>query len=320
MTKKIIFFSCKLGVAGGILYYILQKTDITEIVAIMKSANLFYVTLAFFLYLFCRYIMAYQSKIVLINQGIKFSTFRIFIINIESSFYDLFIPGGVGSSAVKWYKFSKPEGKRVQAFTSITVIRLINILIMIVIGVFALLLKNPFNSFSLNVVITILIISMVFFRLAIFNKKGSNFIEKFLNNFLRFIPEFFSEKVMKLRGSFNKLRSLSDRDILLIVFVSIFLHLLNSFIFFVISRSININLSGLVIGWITSTVLLINMIPVSISGLGVREGSLLFLLDKYYIPDSEALAFSFIIFGIGTIVSLVGGVIEAQNYFKKQLS
>lgn len=320
MTKQIIIFSCKLGVAGGILYYILQKTDIIEIITVIKSAKLFYVTLAFILYLFCRYIMAYQSKIVLVNQGIKFSTFRIFIINLESSVYDLFIPGGVGSSAVKWYKFSKPEGKRVQAFTSITVIRLINVLIMIVIGVFALLLNNPFNSFSLNVVIISFIISMVFFQLAIFNKMTSTFIEKHLNNLLRFIPEFVSEKVIKFMESFNKLKRLSVRDILVIIFVSIFLHLLNIFIFFVISISINMVLSVLVIAWITSTVLLINMIPISISGLGVREGSLLFLLDKYHIPDSEVLAFSFIIFGIGTIISLVGGVIEAQNYFKKKLS
>ncbi len=66
----------------------------------------------------------------------------------------------------------------------------------------------------------------------------------------------------------------------------------------------------------TQTVLLINMIPVSISGLGVREGALLFLLNKYQILDSEVLAFSIIVFGIGTVVALIGGVIEAQNYCK----
>ncbi len=314
MTKKIVFFSCKLSVAVGILCYIFQKTDITEIISVIKSAKLFYVTLAFILYLFCRYIMAYQSRIVLVNQGIKLSTFRIFIINIESSFYDLFIPGGVGSAAVKWYKFSKPEGKRVQAFTSITVIRLINVLIMVVTGVIALLLKNPFNSFSLNVVVISLIVTLVFFQFAIFNKTVSAYIEKHINNLLQFIPEFINEKVTKFRESFNKLKQLSARDILIIISVSVFLHILNTFIFFVISISININLSILVIAWITSTVLLINMVPVSISGLGVREGALLFLLDKYHIPDSEVLAFSIIVFGIGTVVALIGGVIEAQNY------
>lgn len=321
MSKKIVMLLCKLGVAGGILYYILQKTDIIEILTVIKSAKLFYVLFAFILYLFCRYITAYQSKIVFVNQGIKLSTFRIFIINIESNFYDLFIPGGVGSSAVKWYKFSKPEGKRVQAFTSIVVIRLVNAFIMIVIGVFALLLKNPFNSLSLNVVVISLIVSMVFLQLAIFNKKASIFIDKFLNIFfLRVIPELVSEKVIKFWESFNKLKRLSVHDLLILIIVSISLYLLNTYIFFVISISISINLSVLVIAWITATVLLINMIPISISGLGVREGSLLFLLDKYHISDTETLSFSFIIFGIGIITALIGGAIEAKNYFKGKLT
>ncbi len=81
--------------------------------------------------------------------------------------------------------------------------------------------------------------------------------------------------------------------------------------------SIRIDLALSVVVWITSIVTLIQLIPITVSGLGVREGALFFLLSKYDIPGSEALALAFLLFAIATMISLVGGILEARNYFYK---
>jgi hypothetical protein len=56
------------------------------------------------------------------------------------------------------------------------------------------------------------------------------------------------------------------------------------------------------------------MIPISISGLGVREGALLFLLKPYGVWGEEALALSLIIFGITVLlIGAIGGLLEGRK-------
>ena len=54
------------------------------------------------------------------------------------------------------------------------------------------------------------------------------------------------------------------------------------------------------------------MIPISIAGLGVREGLLILLLRPFAVLDEEALAFSLLVFAVNVVlVGLLGDLIEA---------
>jgi uncharacterized membrane protein YbhN (UPF0104 family) len=49
------------------------------------------------------------------------------------------------------------------------------------------------------------------------------------------------------------------------------------------------------------------LIPISVSGVGVRENVAVFLLAKYSIPDSSAVGFSLLIFFLNTIIPAAVG-------------
>ncbi|HES59635.1 MAG TPA: hypothetical protein ENO18_04305 [Caldithrix sp.] len=59
---------------------------------------------------------------------------------------------------------------------------------------------------------------------------------------------------------------------------------------------------------------IITMLPVSFAGLGVREGSLIFLLGNYGINPDTAFAYSLLLFFNMTLVSLFGGLIEFFDF------
>ena len=58
-----------------------------------------------------------------------------------------------------------------------------------------------------------------------------------------------------------------------------------------------------------ATVLL--LFPVSINGIGAREAVFVFFLARYGIPTPEAIAFSWIAYGLVLVFGLAGGIVYA---------
>jgi hypothetical protein len=52
---------------------------------------------------------------------------------------------------------------------------------------------------------------------------------------------------------------------------------------------------------------------VSIAGLGIREGTLVFLLARYQIAPTAALALSLLVFARNLVPIVLGGVLELQS-------
>jgi hypothetical protein len=80
--------------------------------------------------------------------------------------------------------------------------------------------------------------------------------------------------------------------------------------------AVDIHLSIFVIGWISSFVTIVQMIPISIAGLGVREVSYAVLLSDYGISPEQAISFSITIFAVFVIVGLVGGLFELSDIYR----
>jgi hypothetical protein len=62
-------------------------------------------------------------------------------------------------------------------------------------------------------------------------------------------------------------------------------------------------------------VYVLELIPASISGLGFREGALVYLLPLYGVEPARAMLFSLIIFSFTILFGLIGGILEAKELF-----
>ena len=77
--------------------------------------------------------------------------------------------------------------------------------------------------------------------------------------------------------------------------------------------SVDVHLSYLTIGWIRVVLQAVMMLPIAVSGIGVREGSLVLLLQEYAVPPSQAVTFSLVLFVSGVLSNSIGGVFELVN-------
>jgi len=79
-------------------------------------------------------------------------------------------------------------------------------------------------------------------------------------------------------------------------------------IFYLISRGFGLNVSIGYFFMFVPIAVSISMIPISLSGLGLREGAFVYLFSKVGMTSAQALSISLAGFAIMVLLGLVGGV------------
>ena len=91
--------------------------------------------------------------------------------------------------------------------------------------------------------------------------------------------------------------------------------LLNSLCIYFLFLSLNLKLTFFDLLWINTLASVVTLIPITILGLGLREGSFLFLLGLIGFTSAQALSLSLLISIIYLMNGLVGGAIEFYEVF-----
>ena len=92
--------------------------------------------------------------------------------------------------------------------------------------------------------------------------------------------------------AFEAIAELPARRLALLLFLSCLSQVPGILAFVILARALGLSLSIVTLGWVRSVTLIVTSLPISVAGLGVREGLLLLLLRPYGVPDHDALAFS----------------------------
>ena len=100
---------------------------------------------------------------------------------------------------------------------------------------------------------------------------------------------------------------------------SMVLHLVGVILMTVLGRSLGLDLDPLTLGWIRSAVLVVTLVPISLSGLGLREGAFAVLLVPLGVKGEQAVALSLLVFGTTQVVpGLAGGIVEAIGFIQRR--
>ena len=81
--------------------------------------------------------------------------------------------------------------------------------------------------------------------------------------------------------------------------------------YYLLAQSLGLPVPFLNYFLIIPAALLVLMAPVSINGIGLREGAFVFFLGLYGIGRAEAVAFAWIAYGVLLIQGVLGGLVYA---------
>lgn len=308
LALKIIFSIIILG-------YLFSIIPIQKIWLAIQSADIILILIGILLATPISYLSAFETQYLTKIQGMSISVFEILKIHLATNFYGIFLPGTLSGGAIKWYKFSK-HGNKSSAAAVVVFNRFLEVLIIVLIGIiFSFQAFHVLDNKTFTLVLGIIFLFMILIYFLLLNKPVLISIEKILIH-LPLLPNIFGikEKIGKFIEAMHQFQNLTLRNHFEIIGLLLLYHGIGIISFYFFAKSLNIDISIWVIGWVRSAMSLVIMLPFSFVGLGIREGTLVFLLGQYGVPYSDSMALSFLLFFRIIIASLVGGLFEFKNF------
>jgi uncharacterized protein (TIRG00374 family) len=314
--KKKILLVFKIVLSVIIIIYLLRTIPLPSIISSLRSADPFMVVTGLLLIFLISYLSAFETRFLTRVQDLDLTVLDIFKILLSTNFYGLFLPGSLSGGAVKWYKFSQ-HGKRSSAAVVVVFNRFLEILIISFLGIFfsivSILSHNNINM-KIMLIWGILFLILLFLYFIFINKYALFFFKKIVSKLP--VPFILKRKILELIIAMHRFRKLGFQDHFKIITLMLIYHAVGVLSFYYLARSLNIEVSIWIIGWIRSAIEIMTMIPISFAGLGVREGTFVFLLNQYGILPDLSLALSLLIFFRFLLSALSGGIMEFLSAFQ----
>jgi glycosyltransferase 2 family protein len=236
-------------------------------------------------------------------------------VNLSALFYGLFLPGGnVTGGAIRFYRLAGPGRRVTAAAGAIAWDRLSATLALCLVGLTCWLFAPhpkpswPALVFALGIAATLGIMA-----LGVSATGGESSVSPSTGgdtNRLR-------QMARAIRSGLREVARLKISDHAAALGLSIAVQILGTAIYAALAGALGVRISPLTIGWIRAAVMLVLLLPITISGLGVREGTLMVLLTAEGVGQAPAFALGMLVFGATVLApALVGGVSEGIRFIR----
>ena len=279
-----------------LFFLILRKINFEELGRIFKHVDLLTYLIGFILIFLSQFLIAFRWKMTLPKiKDLKYTS--MFNQILTSYLFNNFFLSIFGGDIYKASRIYKITGK-FNAIASILYNRIINIYaaalfpLLVLPFVFTKIDDNSFLFWSVLFSIGCFILFLLFFM-----------IKKTILSYLEKKSEYF--------------KIINEINVANTMWISLLIQLINITAHFLFAVSLGLDIDFYSIAILYSISAVIISAPISINGIGVREGVFIFAFGFWGISQESALAFSFLSFMSAINLSLIGGIILFfENIYK----
>ncbi|MCX7942120.1 MAG: lysylphosphatidylglycerol synthase domain-containing protein [Dictyoglomaceae bacterium] len=291
--KNFIINITKLFITLFVFYFISKKIPTKEIFYSLSFVNIPYLILAGFFGALFTFLKILKWHLLLKDLSFENS----FLNSMDSYFIGmslgLITPGRLGEVA-RVGNINKE--KRIEGISLVILDKIFDLLVVLILALWGFYF---FFGISISILIGILII---FSLIIIFNPK-----------IFKKLTFFYFKPLSKLIEGISNLKRKTLILNFLFSFLSYFLVLVE--VYFLANSFEKFSLVPTIICY--PLVMLVNLIPITIGGLGVREGTAIFLLGKFSLSSTTAFNSAFLLFLINTALpALIGVAIINKDLLK----
>jgi uncharacterized membrane protein YbhN (UPF0104 family) len=303
-AKPLIILLLKVVVSGGLLAYLLSRIHPERFLQTFATAKFSYIGLAMLVYLVTQGFSAVRWTALARPLGIKTPFKAMLRYYLIGMFFNLFAPGTVGGDVSRVYYLVRDEEMRAQghsvttvhATMSVLMDRAIGMVVLVWLGAAGLLLFPDYAVPHTARVATFLL------------SLGLSLGALFTPLLRRLLPEDGHHLLVKLRLMFRSYRT-HWRALLEAALLSLVVHLIQAWIHVLMGRALDLNVPYSFAIIVYPLVGTFAAIPISLNGLGLREGGYIFLLAVIGIGNEKGIAFGLLLFLVVALDSLIGGLV-----------
>lgn len=297
-VNKFLLTAIKLCVSSALLYYLFQRTGLHQILRTLSSINIIAFLAAILLYVTAQLVSTVRWKLLLPPRiGFK----KLFSLYMIGAFFNSFLPGIIGGDAIKGFYLYKATGQVGLALASVFMDRYLGLVVLITICAVAFpfgyhyLHGSQMEWILLAVIVSFILGSFLFFGLQV----GRQI--QYLADLYNYFHVYRNEK-----GTIGKA-----------LLLSVLVQFSGFSAVYVLSFGLGQDIPFLSIIIYLPLIILVSMIPISISGLGVREGAFVLFFGFVGVKPEAAAAISLSWFISASAGSLIG-LVEYLKYKKEE--
>jgi uncharacterized membrane protein YbhN (UPF0104 family) len=308
----IIRLLLRIVVAVAALAFLASRVDLAAVRDALVATPPSAVVVATAASFVANFVIAFRLRALLAAQGVVATVGQAFAVNLAAFFYNLLFPvGGVGVAVVRLQRLARhASGRFTAALTAMVCDRFAAFVALGLVGlgcwVFDPRPKPP---------AAVLVLLFGVATLGVFLAPRA--VPAEARRFVRELQAggsgtWWAGALARLRNALGSVARLSSADLATVIAVSVAAQIPGIVVYTALAAGLHLSLSFAALGWIRSVVVLLTALPISIGGLGVREGALVFVLQSYGVAASDALALAILIFATNILApGLAGGLLEA---------
>lgn len=304
--RNALLIVLKVVISSILLYVVISKTGLEKVAAAISGINPLSFFCAVLIYILSVYISSVRWRLLL-PEGQK--TGRLFSLCLVGSFFNIFLPGIVGGDAVKAYYLNselkndqeQKDSSLATAIASVFIDRYVGFCALIVLGLTAFAfgfryLGGSYIKWALPV-IALLFAGGSFFVFGL--RLGRRF--KLISELYDYFYLYSKQKTVVVK----------------IFSLSLVVQMLGLLAVYILSLGLGIQVPLLPLFIFIPIISTITMLPISISGLGLREASFVLLFGFLNVSPAQATSLSFAWF-LSSATGSLTGLVEYMRFRKRR--
>jgi uncharacterized protein (TIRG00374 family) len=289
----------RLAITAVILAILAIGIDMRASAAAVAQIDVRYLAAVLALVAVDRVVMIHRWLLLLRARGIAITTGNATRLFLVSSFVGSFLPAGIGGDAARAYGLSRDTATAGDAVASVAVDRLLGVLSLVVMAIVGVLAWTPEGRNDWRIAGAI--VALTFAAGAVF----------WANELLRWIipdhrhQRFYTRRLLAVADAVGRYRS--HRGVLLHVMAwSVVVQVLRVTQAYLLGLGLGMTVPYAYFLLFMPLGLLMLLLPISISGFGVPQGVIVWLLRPMGVPDAQSFALSTLIVVTGLAGNLPG--------------
>jgi len=308
-TRRRLILLAKIVISGALLWLLVTRSDVPRLWAYARSASIPWLGGALGLYFLMVVASAWRWGLLLDAQGVHLRARALTESFLVATFFNNFLPSNIGGDVVRIADTAKPARSRTLAASVVLVDRGIGLMGLVLIAAVAATAatraggaEGPVPSYALWLGF------LAGAAVALPAVLAPHGLERLLNPLRAFNPEWVGARLQQLTGVFTRFRQAPVALAGCFVGALIVQALLVAF-YAAVAHSINVPVSPWHMAVVVPMSFLVQMLPISVNGLGLREATFSLYFTRLGLPIEAALVVSLVGAGLVMLFSLSGAAV-----------
>lgn len=300
----------KFGLSFVVLFLLFKYVKIQGLIENLHSFSIKIIFYSLFMYLVVWTISVYRWKLLL--PDMRFG--RLMSVTFVGYFYSAILPGQIAGEVIKAYRLGKGRSDAEKIAASVLVDKVIGLLGLLVVASIGLMISH--YSIPVEISLSIALCSLIIFiglfslRIPFFCLLIAALLEKIADHWPR-----IKCYVLRINRVLDAWESYLTKPLRLLyaLMLAVVLHMICVWVIILFSFELEIDLAFADWCWIFGFVSVAVLLPISVGGIGIREGAFAGALSLHGVPIEKSIALSLVFFSITLMGALIGALLELFN-------